>query len=141
MAASPERYTQLVTKLDWESYKKWLFSNKHREYAHKLFGSLDTVFMPIERRISRWKSHFPVDLRRRQIINYLIEDFQRNPIHSDNLDPYWYNSNIPHFLNDLHRIFSNDLDVIRLLQIPKNHVHSKLSYCNCYLYFSNIYLF
>jgi hypothetical protein len=82
------------------------------------FGSLDTVFMPIGRKISRWKPHFRVDLRRRQITNYLIEDFQQNPIPSGVLDPYWYNSNIPHFLNDLSEKFSNDSDVIRLLQIP-----------------------
>ena len=36
--SAAQRYTKHVNQLDWESYKKWLFSNKHRGYAHKLYG-------------------------------------------------------------------------------------------------------
>ena len=36
--SAAKKYIQHVNQLDWESYKKWLFSNKHRGYAHKLFG-------------------------------------------------------------------------------------------------------
>jgi len=82
------------------------------------FGSLDTVFMPAGRRISKWKQYFPLGISRQQIINYLFKDFQNNPTSYDVLDPYWHRSYVPYFLNDLRRIFSSDLDVIKLLQIP-----------------------
>jgi hypothetical protein len=81
------------------------------------FTSLNTVFMPTGRKISKWKHYFRVGIRPKQIMNYLFRYFQLHPISSGILDPYWLNSNIPHFLNDLRVKFSTDLDVIQLLQI------------------------
>ena len=84
--------------------------------SYRFMKSLDAVLIP--NRPRKVDSYLRIGSRPRQTVIDLIIYFQNNPIPSGDLDPYWYNSNIHHFLKDLLRMFRTDLDVFRLLQIP-----------------------
>jgi hypothetical protein len=85
--------------------------------SYRYIYNLDSVLFPSRPR-SKVNSCLPIGSRPRQTINHLIKYFLKNPISSDSLDPYWYESDIPHFLNVLLEKFPTDQIVIKLLQIP-----------------------
>ena len=82
---------------------------------HRALSSLDESFPPQRRHLEAGGQHLPILTRSRKIVNYLIENFEDNPITLENNN--WIDSEIPYFLWDL-GLFAEDKDVERLMQIP-----------------------